>query len=169
MAQRRSPGSKRRARQSGAAGPRARALNREDTKTPRNRRRRMMILTSCCRFFVLFRLIVALLIFVSWVASQTASIRFQNVARSAGIDFILENHPTAQKHSIETMPGGVAAFDYDGDGLTDIYVTNGAAIPSMEKDSAKFYNRLYRNDGGMKFTDVTEQASVRGADRKSDV
>jgi enediyne biosynthesis protein E4 len=122
-----------------------------------------MILTSCFSFFGLFRLIVAILILVSWVASQTAPIRFQNVARSAGFDFILENNPTAQKHAIETMPGGVAAFDYDGDGLTDIYVTNGAAIPSMEKDSAKFYNRLYRNNGGMKFTDVTEQASVRGA------
>jgi enediyne biosynthesis protein E4 len=116
-----------------------------------------MILTSCFSFSAFFRLMVAILILVSWVASQTASIRFQNVARSAGIDFILENNPTPQKHAIETMPGGVAAFDYDGDGLTDIYVTNGAAIPSMEKDSAKFYNRLYRNNGGMRFTDVTEQ------------
>ena len=92
-----------------------------------------------------------------------APIRFRNVVRTAGIDFVLENNPTPQKHAIETMPGGVAAFDYDGDGLTDIYVTNGAAIPSMEKESSRFYNRLYRNDGGMKFTDVTDQASVRGA------
>ena len=61
---------------------------------------------------------------------------------------------------IETMPGGIAVFDYNGDGLPDIYFTNGAAIPSLEKDSPRFLNRLYRNDGGMKFTDVTEQAEV---------
>ena len=64
---------------------------------------------------------------------------------------------------IETMAGGVAAFDYNHDGKVDIFFTNGAAIPSFEKDSPKFFNRLYRNDGGMKFTDVTLEAGVAGA------
>ena len=90
-------------------------------------------------------------------------IKFRNVARSAGLGFVLENHPTPQKHLIETMRGGVAAFDYDGDGLTDIYFTNGAAIPSLEKDSPKYWNRLYRNLGGMKFKDVTGEAKVAGS------
>jgi len=64
---------------------------------------------------------------------------------------------------IETMPGGVAAFDYNNDGRTDIFFTNGASIPSLEKDSPRFFNRLYRNDGGMRFTDVTSQAGIAGA------
>jgi len=64
---------------------------------------------------------------------------------------------------IETMTGGVAAFDYNGDGLTDIFFANGASLPSLEKNSPKFYNRLFRNDGGMKFTDVTQEAGVAGA------
>src|SRR2546422_7535056 len=85
-------------------------------------------------------------------------IRFNNVAAGAGLNFVLENHPTRQKHLIETMPGGVAAFDYDGDGLSDIYFTNGAAIPSLEKESPKYFNRLFRNQGGMKFADVTDKA-----------
>jgi hypothetical protein len=76
---------------------------------------------------------------------------------------VLENNPTPRKHMIETMAGGVAAFDYNGDGLTDIFFTNGAEIPSLGKESPKYWNRLYRNDGGMKFTDVTEQAGVAGA------
>jgi enediyne biosynthesis protein E4 len=95
--------------------------------------------------------------------SQLSPIRFRNVAQSAGLDFTLENNPTARKHMIETMPGGVAAFDYNGDGLTDIFFTNGAAIPSLEKESPKFLNRLYRNVGGMKFTDVTSEAGVGSA------
>ena len=61
------------------------------------------------------------------------------------------------------MPGGLAAFDYDGDGLTDFYFTNGASVPALVKTSPSHWNRLYRNDGGMKFTDVTEQAAVAGA------
>lgn len=94
---------------------------------------------------------------------EEAPIQFREVARSSGLHFVLENHPTPRKHLIETMPGGVAAFDYDGDGLTDIYFTNGASIPSLEKDSPKYWNRLYRNLGGMKFQDVTTQAGVVGS------
>jgi hypothetical protein len=85
------------------------------------------------------------------------------VAAAAGISFVLENHPTDRKHMIETMPGGIAVFDYDGDGRPDIYFTNGADIPSLEKSSPKYWNRLYRNEGGWKFRDVTEQAGVAGA------
>lgn len=95
--------------------------------------------------------------------AATGPIQFQNVIRESGIDFVLENSPTAQKHLVETMPGGIAAFDYDGDGLTDIYFTNGAALPSLEKNSAKYRNRLYRNLGNFKFKDVTKEAGVEGA------
>ena len=91
-----------------------------------------------------------------------APIRFRNVARSAGLDFVLENSPTPRKHMIETMTGGVAAFDYNNDGLMDIFFVNGAAIPSLQKESPKYLNRLFRNEGGMKFVDVTAEAGVGG-------
>ena len=96
-------------------------------------------------------------------ADAPAPIRFQDVAESSGVHFVLENSPTPQKRLIETMPGGVAIFDYNGDGLPDLFFTNGAAVPSLQKDAPKYFNRLYRNDGGMKFTDVTEQAHLAGA------
>jgi hypothetical protein len=95
-------------------------------------------------------------------ADSSAPIRFRNVAGNAGIDFVLENSPSERKHLVETMPGGIAAFDYDSDGLTDIYFTNGAALPSLQKNSAKYRNRLYRNLGGFKFKDVTAEAGVGG-------
>ena len=57
-----------------------------------------------------------------------AKIQFRNVAAAAGLNFVLENDPTASKHLIETMPGGVAAFDYDGDGLTASAPRSASAI-----------------------------------------
>jgi Flp pilus assembly protein TadD, contains TPR repeats len=100
---------------------------------------------------------------VSTQAADLPPVRFRNVASEAGITFVLENHPTPRKHLIETMAGGVAAFDYNNDGLTDLYFTNGASIPSLEKDDPKYFNRLYRNEGGLKFTDVTAEAGVAGS------
>jgi hypothetical protein len=96
-------------------------------------------------------------------AQDGSGIRFRNVAERAGLDFVLQNHPTERKHLIETMAGGVAVFDYDGDGLTDIFFANGAVVPSLEKASPRYWNRLYRNLGDMKFRDVTEQAGLAGA------
>lgn len=95
-------------------------------------------------------------------AADPAPIRFRDIASESGIRFVLHNFPTPEKRMIETMAGGVAAFDYNGDGLTDVYFTNGARIPSLEKDSPEFWNRLYRNDGDMRFTDVTDEAGVSG-------
>jgi len=92
-----------------------------------------------------------------------APIRFENAAEEAGLRFVHHNHPTERKHLIETMPGGVAVFDYNNDGLPDIYFTNGADVPSLEKRGEPYWNRLFRNDGGMRFTDVTQRAGVAGA------
>jgi len=85
------------------------------------------------------------------------------VEQPTGIEFVLENSATPQKHQIETMAGGLAALDYDNDGLPDLYFTNGAAQPSLEKTGPAYYNRLYRNLGGWKFEDATDRAGVRGA------
>lgn len=90
----------------------------------------------------------------------TAQIRFSPAPSAPA--FVLENSPTAQKHMIETMPGGIAVFDYNRDGRPDLFFTNGASLPSLKKDSPKFHNRLFRNDGNWKFTDVTAEAGLAG-------
>ncbi len=46
-------------------------------------------------------------------ADPPAPIRFRDVAATSGIDFVLRNSATPQKHLIETMPGGVAILDYN--------------------------------------------------------
>ena len=62
-------------------------------------------------------------------------IRFEDIASKAGLRFTTQNSPTPNKNQIETMVAGVALLDYDGDGYLDIYLVNGAAIPSLQKES----------------------------------
>ncbi|MFN8686292.1 MAG: CRTAC1 family protein [Acidobacteriota bacterium] len=88
-----------------------------------------------------------------------AQIRFEPAG--TGIDFVLENSPTPDKHMVETMPGGLAIFDYNNDGRPDLFFANGASLPSLRKET-KHANRLYRNDGGWRFHDVTAEAGLAG-------
>ena len=94
---------------------------------------------------------------------------FRDVTAQSHIDFRCNGSPTSQKYLIETMPGGVAMFDYDGDGMLDLYFVNGAALGDpqapdkpADKSDPKFWNRLYHNNGDRTFTDVTQKAGVRG-------
>ena len=94
--------------------------------------------------------------------SSESPIVFKNVIDESGIKFVLKNSVSPQRYSIETMTGGVAVFDYNNDGLLDIFFTNGAGIPSLNKSDPSFYNRLFRNNGDGTFTDVTEKAGLAG-------
>jgi hypothetical protein len=78
------------------------------------------------------------------------------------IAFSLDSNETPQRHVPETMAGGVAVFDYNNDGNPDIFFTNGADISTLEKNSPKYWNRLFRNNGDGTFTDVTEKAGLKG-------
>jgi len=78
------------------------------------------------------------------------------------IAFSLDSCETPQRHVVETMAGGVAVFDYNNDGNLDIFFTNGADITSLDKTGPQYWNRLFRNNGDGTFTDVTEQAGLKG-------
>jgi enediyne biosynthesis protein E4 len=84
-----------------------------------------------------------------------------------GIDFILRNSPTPRKFLIETMPGGAALFDYNNDGLLDIFLVNGGRITDtlqvpeqFDRNSPRYWNRLYRQHRDGSFTDVTQVAGL---------
>jgi len=89
-------------------------------------------------------------------------IEFEDVISRSGIDFVLLNSLSPRRFSIETMMGGVAAFDFDNDGWLDLFFPNGAPIPGLEKTDPRYYNRLYRNNGDGTFSDVTMKAGIQG-------
>lgn len=96
-------------------------------------------------------------------ASYSArQIRFENRQKASHVDFVLNNATTPDKPLIDSTLGGVALFDFDNDGFLDIFFTNGAQIPSLEKDNPTFHNRLYRNNRDGTFTDVTDGAGLQG-------
>ncbi len=98
------------------------------------------------------------LLFLTTAHSATSPIRFE----FKPIPFHLENDLSPARNAPETMPGGVAVFDYNRDGRLDLFFANGANLATLQKDAPKFRNRLFRNDGNGAFTDVTEAAGLAG-------
>jgi enediyne biosynthesis protein E4 len=106
---------------------------------------------------------LALALPVALLSQNGGPIRFENRQRKSSIDFVLNNGTTPDKPIVDSVLGGVAVLDFDRDGYLDVFFTNGAHIPSLEKRDASFYNRLYHNNHDGTFTDVTAHAGVAGA------
>ena len=86
-------------------------------------------------------------------------IQLKDVTAQTGIAFKHTDGSCGNRYIMETVGCGLALFDYDGDGDVDIYFLNGAPLKGAKTDVAAT-NRLYRNDGNWKFTDVTALAGV---------
>ena len=94
-------------------------------------------------------------------AREVPTNRFVDVTAASGAKFEHENGFTPYKLLPETMGGGVACFDYDGDGKCDILFVNGCPWPGREAANApKPTLKLYRNLGGFKFEDATAAAGL---------
>jgi hypothetical protein len=76
---------------------------------------------------------------------------FRDIAKEVGLDAVFPNGGMETKEFIiETTGSGVALIDYDNDGLLDAFVISGDGAPS----------RLYHNEGGGKFRDVSAQMGL---------
>jgi hypothetical protein len=112
--------------------------------------------------FALFVLLAVALTIDLGVAAAGNAIRFEDITVQSGVNFTADSNPTPNKNQPETMLSGVGLIDYDNDGYLDIFFINGAALPSLKKESPKFYNRLFHNNHDGTFSDVTEKAGLAG-------
>ena len=95
--------------------------------------------------------------------------KFVDVTTAKGVHFQYRAAHTSKKYLVETMGAGVALFDYDNDGLLDIFLVNGAplndptpknAIP--QKTGPEYWNHLYHQKQDGTFEDLTEKAGLQG-------
>jgi hypothetical protein len=85
--------------------------------------------------------------------------KLTNIAPQAGLTApILYGAESGVQYVSETSSGGVALFDYDGDGWLDIFIVGGARFGETPPEAT---NRLYRNNHDSTFTDVTDKAGLR--------
>ena len=94
---------------------------------------------------------------------------FVDITAKSHVVFNGQASYTSKKYLIETMGSGVALFDYDNDGLLDVFFVNGApltdpmdkgAVP--QKTGPKYWNRLFHQKKDGTFEDVTEKAGLQG-------
>ncbi len=93
------------------------------------------------------------------IAVPSCPIQLRDVSDETGITFVHTDGGSGQKYIMETITAGLALLDYDGDGLTDIYFLNGAPLKGTTMDTPP-KNALYRNEGGWRFSDMTDRAGV---------
>jgi hypothetical protein len=88
------------------------------------------------------------------------TVDFRDVAVDAGLTAPnVSGGEDRKKYILETTGNGVAIFDFDNDGLMDIFIANGTTLDGKGKGE-KSTGRLYRNTGRLRFEDLTEKAGL---------
>ena len=104
---------------------------------------------------------------LAFAAAQQELPVYADITKEAGVTF---KHSYGDHHLdniVEGTGAGVCVFDYNNDGLLDIYFVTGTWTKGVSDNEGrdlrgKLSNRLYRNLGNNRFVDVTEKAGVGG-------
>lgn len=92
-------------------------------------------------------------------AATPGPFRFASMSQSAGINFVQTSGDSADKPFPAANGTGCGVLDVDLDGRTDVYFANGATFPLNPQQPGP-WDRLYRNLGEWKFTDITAVAGI---------
>ena len=113
--------------------------------------------------------LILLFLLAAAPAQSPGPIRFEEVSASAGIDFTHSFGAERLGSLLESTGAGAVWFDYNNDGLMDLYVVSGKDLgkgmhpyPLRQRSKSPAHNHLFRNDGKGKFTDVSDAAGVGG-------
>jgi hypothetical protein len=82
---------------------------------------------------------------------------FRDIAAQAGLNAEVISGDLDQTYIVENTGTGVAIFDYDNDGLPDIFLVQG---DRLHNSGAPLTPHLYHNLGGLHFEDVTAKAGI---------
>ena len=116
-------------------------------------------------FFVVLCLIVFILAVGTFsflrrpTPTVAASITLTDVTKKSGVEFTHCDGHSGERFIVETISSGLGSFDYDSDGLIDIYFVNGSVLIDPSSHTLP-HNALYRNRGGFSFEDVSKHAGV---------
>lgn len=92
-----------------------------------------------------------------------------DVAREAGLELVQTSGDPRRWYILESNGTGAAWLDYDGDGDLDLFIGNGQGLKYADDGKrleieVKARCALYRNDGGLRFTDVSESTGCARTD-----
>ncbi len=98
------------------------------------------------------------------LGAQNQNVKFKDVTKKVGIDFRYTFGDRHYENILESSGSGITVFDYNNDGLMDLYMMNGTYLEGIsQKDGAEnkgTANELYKNNGDGSFTEVAELAGV---------
>ena len=91
-------------------------------------------------------------------------VTFTDITTASGVHWTYQTGASGKHRMMEDLGGGVALFDYNNDGLLDIYAPQAGPLPAAPPDERNFSHQsvLYRNNGDGTFTDVTDAAGLGG-------
>ncbi len=99
-------------------------------------------------------------------SAQKKNVIFTDVTKKAGIHFNLNYGDNSYKNILESSGSGITIFDFNNDGLMDLYLMNGTYLEGISDPSGIIYkdshNELYKNNGNGTFTDVTKTSGTGG-------
>ncbi|MEM8962894.1 MAG: CRTAC1 family protein [Acidobacteriota bacterium] len=94
----------------------------------------------------------------SAVPSGAAEIVLADASATWHIDIRHHHAGSGELYMNETMGAGVAIFDYDGDGDSDVFFVDSNVLPGYTGPTPR--SRLLRNDGPTRFVDVTDASGI---------
>ena len=113
---------------------------------------------------------ISILLWISltaiWSAGQARELSFADVSAASGINVPHVSTPE-NRYIIESMSGGAAVFDCDGDDFLDVAVVNGSSVERFKKGGDLFISLFRQTNGAVTKTPTFENVtSSSGLNRK---